>query len=80
MHRSTQVRVLYTQGCPNLTPTIDLIERAGNETGVPLSIETTLVASQEEAVKLRCLGSPTVQINGVDIEPGAGESMAFALG
>jgi hypothetical protein len=80
MDKTIPVHILYTQGCPNLTPTTDLIERAGNETGAPLSIETTLVTSQEEAVKLRCLGSPTVQVNGVNIEPAAGESMAFGLG
>jgi hypothetical protein len=80
MNKTIPVHILYTQGCPNLTPTIDLIERVASDIGTNLTIEQVLVTSQEEAVRHRCLGSPTIQINGVDIESGAGESMAFGLG
>jgi hypothetical protein len=80
MHKAVQVRVLYTQGCPNLTPAIDLIERVAADIGSGVTVQQVLVSSQEEAVRLRCLGSPTIQIDGVDIEPAAGESMAFGLG
>jgi hypothetical protein len=38
------------------------------------------VSSQEQATEHRCLGSPTVQINGLDIEPAARVSMNFGLG
>jgi hypothetical protein len=80
MEKSIPVHVLYTQGCPNLTPTIELIGRVASDIGTKLSIEQVLVTSQEEAFRLRCLGSPTVQIDGIDIDPAAGESMAFGLG
>lgn len=80
MHRTIRVQVLYSQRCPNLTPTIDLIERIGSAVGVAVTVESVLVTSLEEAAKLRCLGSPTVQVNGIDIEPAASESLAFALG
>lgn len=80
MNRSIQVHVLHTQGCPNLTPTIDLIETVASDISVGATVQKVLVTSQEEAVRLRCLGSPTVQVNGVDIELTAGESMAFGLG
>jgi hypothetical protein len=80
MDKTIPVHILYSQGCPNLTPTIDLIDRVASDIGAGVTVERVLVTSQEEAVKLRCLGSPTIQINGMDIEPGAGESMAFGLG
>jgi hypothetical protein len=80
MNKSDRVRVLYSQGCPNLSPTIDLIRRVANDIGAVVTVEPVLVASPEDAVKLRCLGSPTVQINGLDIEPAARDSVSFGLG
>jgi hypothetical protein len=80
MNKTVHVRVLYTQGCPNASPVIDLIERVGKEIGHGVAIETVLVTSQEKAVEFRFLGSPTVQINGLDIDPFSRGSVAFGLG
>ncbi|HOI94549.1 MAG TPA: hypothetical protein PK250_07570 [Syntrophobacter fumaroxidans] len=80
MHKSVQVRVLYSQGCPNAAPVFDLVGRMANEIGTQVSIERVLVSSQEQAVELRLLGSPTVQIDGEDIDPSARGSMAFGIG
>jgi hypothetical protein len=38
-----------------------------------------IVGSEEQARKMRFLGSPTVQIEGFDIEPSARDSIAFGL-
>lgn len=43
-------------------------------------MERVEVSSQEQAVELLCIGSPTIQINGMDIEPAARGSMNFGLG
>ena len=67
------VRVLYSQGCPDASQVIDLIERVGKEIGLVAAIETVLVTSQEKAIEFRFVGSPTVRINGLDIEPAARE-------
>ena len=80
MPKTIQVRILHTPGCPNFSPTIDLIEKVGKELGVKVDIQSFLVSSQEQAVEHRCLGSPTIQINGLDIEPAARGSMNFGLG
>ena len=80
MPKAILVRVLHTPGCPNLTPTINLIERIGSELGIAISINKVLISAPDQAVELRCLGSPTVQINGIDIEPTARGSMNFGLG
>jgi hypothetical protein len=80
MNKTTQVRVLYTDGCPNASTVIDIIERVANDSGIPVIVDRVLVTSQEQAMKLRCLGSPTIQINGLDIDPFARGSAAFGLG
>jgi hypothetical protein len=80
MNKTIHIRVLNSQGCPNALPVIDLIEKVGKEIGAPIAVEPVLVTSPEEAMELRCLGSPTIQINGIDIDPEACGSMAFGLG
>lgn len=69
MPESIQIRILYAAGCPNLSPSIDLIEKVVSELGITVAMERVEISSLEQAVKLRCLGSPTIQINGLDIEP-----------
>ncbi len=80
MNKFVGVRVVFTEGCPNLSPTLELIENEGKDIGLAVTIEKVLVTSQEQAVQLRCLGSPTVQINGIDIDPEAHRSVSFGLG
>ena len=80
MPKAILVRVLYTLGCPNLTPTINLIEKVGRELGIAVTTNRVLISSPDQAAELRCLGSPTVQINGIDIEPAARGSINFGLG
>jgi hypothetical protein len=80
MDKRAHVRILYSKKCPNAAPTADLVEKIGNEIGVPLEIEKILVTSREEAAELRCLGSPTVQVNGLDIDPGARNDTRFLMG
>jgi hypothetical protein len=80
MPKAILVRVLHTPRCPNFTPTINLIERIGSELGIAVTVNRVLISSVDQAMELRCLGSPTVQINGIDIEPAARGSMNFGLG
>lgn len=80
MNKSIQVRVLYSQGCPNASAVTDLIGKIAREIGASVDVEQVLVTTPAQAVELRCLGSPTIQVNTVDIEPEARGSMAFGLG
>lgn len=80
MDKKIQIRVLHTDGCPNAFPVIDLIRRVGDEIDIPVSVERVLVSSQKQAVELRFIGSPTVEVNGVDIDPAARGSVVFSLG
>jgi hypothetical protein len=74
-----QVDILYFEGCPNYEPTRALIERLARQLRVEPEIELVEVADPEAAVALRFLGSPTVRVNGVDVEPGAEERRDFAF-
>ena len=73
------VQVLYTEGCANMPQTIQRVRDVAREMGIAIQINQVLVSSQEQADALRFLGSPTVQINGQDIDPAARTATTFGF-
>jgi hypothetical protein len=73
------VEVLYFEGCPNherLLPRLrDLLdELAPNAELVLRQIETV-----DQAERERFLGSPTVRVDGLDVDPGASTRRDYGL-
>lgn len=77
--KGLEVRILYSEGCANTPPTVELVKKVAHDLGLPIDVETVPVVTWEEAQTLRFLGSPTVQIGGRDIEPSALDNPAFGL-
>jgi hypothetical protein len=50
---------------------IAIVERAIAAASVPVELEVVDVETEEQAKDLRCLGSPSVLVEGIDVEPGA---------
>jgi copper chaperone CopZ len=73
------VRVLYFEGCPNHHGAVQLVHRVADESGVPVTIERVEVKDQADAERYRFLGSPTIQVGGVDVEPSARGRTDFAF-
>lgn len=46
-----------------------VVERVVDETGIPAEIEVVEVTSDEDAETYRVLGSPTVLVDGRDVDP-----------
>ena len=63
------VRVVSVADCINTPPTIKLIQETAVELGLRIDLVRQLVSTQEEANKYRFIGSPTVQIDGLDLQP-----------
>ena len=61
--------MLYTPGCREALLTLRRLRRVLRETGVPADVELVRVDDPDQAKRLNFPGSPTVRINGVDIEP-----------
>ena len=74
-----QIRILGSEGCANTPPTVELVKRVAQDLDIPINIELVMVGNQEQARELRFLGSPTVQIEGWDIEPSGQDSVAFGI-
>ena len=77
--RAVQIRVLYSEGCASTPPTVELVKKIAQDVNIPVDIEMVSVGTQEQARELHFLGSPTVQIEGSDIESSARDSLAFGL-
>jgi hypothetical protein len=73
------VEILYFDGCPNYRAARELVERVSGEIGVSTEIRMVEVPDVEAAVRLRFLGSPTVRVEGRDVEPGADVRNQFVL-
>ena len=76
---STKIEILFFAGCPNFRPAVELVERVVADLSIDAHIQTVEVDSADEAVRRRFLGSPSIHVNGQDIEPDAGGRTDFAV-
>ncbi len=74
-----KVEVLYFSGCPTYRETEALIEAVLRSQGVAAQVELLEVKTPEEATRLRFLGSPSIRVDGLDIDPVARTSADFGL-
>jgi hypothetical protein len=65
------IEILYFDGCPNHEPLVAHLRALLKVLGSDLRVSSRRVESDRAAVELRFLGSPTVRIDGRDVEPGA---------
>ena len=73
------IEILYFDGCPNHQPTLKLAREVVAELGLDAEIREVRVETAEEAERERFLGSPSVRVNGRDIEADARERGDFSL-
>jgi hypothetical protein len=74
-----RVVILYFDVCPHTKPAADRVSNVAARLGCEIELQRTCVTSIEEAVRLRFLGSPTVRVNGVDIDPQAANRTDFGI-
>ena len=66
-----KVEVFAKEACGATVPTIELVKSTLEEMKVPNDLKVIYVNTPARARELKVIGSPTVRVNGVDIEPGA---------
>jgi hypothetical protein len=74
-----RIDVLYFEDCPNHFPTLQRIQEIVQEEGCHAEVTEVLVPDAEAAQSMKFLGSPTVRINDIDIEPGVSDRRDFGL-
>ncbi len=73
-----RIELLYFDGCPNHNVARTLLQEVLSEENVHVPITDVQVETPEAAVSQRFLGSPTVRLNGEDIDP-AGDDGQYSL-
>jgi hypothetical protein len=73
------VEVLTFAGCPHGEPALELVRRVVDESGVSATVRRVDIPDVETATAQRFLGSPTIRVDGRDIEPGVGERDEYVL-
>ncbi|HET9103880.1 MAG TPA: hypothetical protein VFN55_11055 [Solirubrobacteraceae bacterium] len=73
------IEVLYFDGCPNHEALLPRLRELMRKAAVQAPIELVRIESDAAAQSAGFLGSPTVRINGEDVEPGASRRTDFGL-
>ena len=74
-----KVKVVSLEKCSATDLTISLVNEVAGELDVEIDFEHVVVKTREDAIAQRHIGSPTVQINGLDIDRGAREINQFGV-
>ena len=76
---SVLIEILAREDCPNRGMALIVVERVVDETGIPAEIEVVDVESDSDAEEYRVLGSPTVLVDGRDVDPGAQSTAGYSV-
>jgi hypothetical protein len=77
--KAIAVQVQGVEGCAAVQKTVDLIETTAVELSLAVDLELVTVTDMAQAVELKFFGSPTVLVNGVDVEPGVEDPGSYGL-
>lgn len=73
------IEILFFEGCPNHAPTVERVREVVRTLGLDADVTEVELFEPFDAARLHFLGSPSVRVNGVDIEPSARERVDFGF-
>jgi len=74
-----KIEILYLEGCPNHRRAVERVKEALQEEGLTAEVVEVNVPDEAIARSLAFLGSPTIRVNGLDVEPSARASKEFGM-
>jgi hypothetical protein len=80
-HREGRMRIdfYYYADCPSHEQALERLREEMRSAGVEAEIAVIEVVDEEQARALRFIGSPTIRVDGVDIDPTAGRHTDYGL-
>jgi hypothetical protein len=64
-----KIEIFYSPGCPNYLPAVEQVERVLSSESLEAEIRSIVVRTDAEASELMFPGSPTIRVDGEDVEP-----------
>lgn len=77
--RNPKVQFLFWEDCPSHSQALERLQEVMAELGIESAIERIEVLTDEDAEHLKFPGSPTIRVDGVDIDPAGAAQMGTAL-
>jgi hypothetical protein len=74
-----KIEILYFDGCPNHGPAVQTVEAVLKEEGIGATISEVNIQNAEVARDLGFLGSPSIRVNGLDVEPEARSAHDYGM-
>jgi hypothetical protein len=62
------IEALFAPGCESRDATLLMIDKVTDSQGITAALKETTISSIQEATQAKFLGSPSVRVNGRDIE------------
>ena len=75
-----KVELIFSPGCGAIESTMTMVEEAVRELDLAADVSEIIVDTEQKARELKFLGSPSIRVNGRDVEPGAEERQDYGLG
>ena len=64
-----QISFLYWEECPSHERALERLRSVMKEEGIEAEVELIEVKTEEQAEELRFVGSPTIRVDGEDVDP-----------
>jgi hypothetical protein len=74
-----KIEILVFDGCPNSEPTEGLVRETVAELEIDANIEVVKVVDNDDALSKRFIGSPSIRINGADLEIEGDDLTQYAM-
>lgn len=76
-----QIEILYFESCPGWKRTVERVHQAVADGNLDhfVTVRAIPVETEHDALRLHFLGSPTVRVNGRDVDPTAKSKTTFGL-
>ena len=74
-----KIEILYFEGCPNRAPAVERMEAVLKEESLSATISEVNVCDSTIAQELGFLGSPSIRVNGLDVEPEARSARDYGM-
>lgn len=74
------IELLYFDGCPNHEALAGRLDELLARHGIDADVRTRRIESRADAERERFLGSPTMRVDGRDVDPTAAGRSDYALG
>jgi hypothetical protein len=74
-----QVEILYFAGCPNHDGLAHRVGQLLTDHHLPARVLEVRVDTDNDAQRLAFLGSPTIRINGIDVDPATATRHGYGL-